>query len=212
MYALDTNAARQADERSGRINEIGKFVGTFSRAEDVTSAKGTRGIDFAFETDDRLSANFSLWTLNAQGESLFGFKQLQAMMACMKVRNIEPTRAVVKKWDRNSSSVVEVEANVFKELMSKKIGILFETEDYEKSDGSIGTKVVPAAFFDPATELMAAEILDRKVQPLQLAKVVQSLRHRPLKKRNGAPQAASRQPQGNAPAGAFDEMDDDIPF
>ncbi|HDR9048799.1 hypothetical protein QZM42_33570 [Burkholderia vietnamiensis] len=212
MYALDTNAARQADERSGRINEIGKFIGTFSRAEDVTSTKGTRGIDFAFETDDRLSANFSLWTLNAQGESLFGFKQLQAMMACMRVRNIEPVRAVVKKWDRNSSSMVEVEAAVFKELMSKKIGILFETEDYEKNDGSIGTKVVPAAFFDPATELMAAEILDRKVQPLQLAKVVQSLRHRPLKKRNGSPQATSRQSQDNASSGGFDEMDDDIPF
>lgn len=212
MYALDTNAARQADERSGRINEIGKFIGTFSRAEDVTSTKGTRGIDFAFETDDRLSANFSLWTLNAQGESLFGFKQLQAMMACMRVRNIEPTRAVVKKWDRNSSSMVEVEAEVFKELMSKKIGILFETEDYEKNDGSIGTKVVPAAFFDPTTELMAAEILDRKVQPTQLAKVVQSLRHRPLKKRPGAPASTARQPQGSAPAGGFDDMDDDIPF
>ncbi|MEX3614556.1 MAG: hypothetical protein VB141_12585 [Burkholderia gladioli] len=179
MYALDTNAARQADERSGRISEIGKYIGTFSRAEDITSAKGTRGIDFTFETNDRLSANFSLWTLNKASESLFGFKQLQALMACLRARNIEPSRAVVKKWDRDTSSVIEVEADVFKDLMSKKIGILFETEDYLKNDGSIGTKVVPAAFFDPTTELMASEILDRKVQPVQLAKVVQSLRHRP---------------------------------
>lgn len=212
MYALDTNAARQADERSGRINEIGKYVGTFSRAEDVTSAKGTRGIEFAFETDDRLSVNFSLWTMNKAGEFLFGFKQLQALMACLRVRNIEPSRAVVKKWDRDTSSVVEVEADVFKELMSKKIGILFETEDYQKNDGSIGTKAVPAGFFDPATDLMASEILDRKVQPVQLAKVVQSLRHRPLKKQAAASQGGSRLPQGNPSGGGFDDMDDDIPF
>ncbi|MBJ9895261.1 hypothetical protein [Burkholderia cenocepacia] len=212
MYALDTNAARQADERNGRISEIGKYIGTFSRAEDVTSKKGTRGIDFAFETDDRLSANFSLWTMNAAGESLFGFKQLQALMACLRVRNIAPGRAVVKKWDHTSSSVIEVEADVFKDLMGKKIGILFETEDYEKTDGSIGTKVVPAAFFDPTTELMAGEILDRKVQPAQLAKVVQSLRHRPLKKRGSVAQGNTRPTQGNSSAGGFDDMDDDIPF
>jgi hypothetical protein len=209
MYALDATAARQADERNGRIAEIGKYVGTFTRAEDVTSKKGTRGIDFAFETPDRLSANFSLWTMNAKGEHLFGFKQLQALMTCLKVKNIAPVAGVVKKWDHDSGSVQEFDAQIFKDLMGKQIGILFETEDYEKNDGSVGTKVVPAGFFEASTELMAGEILDKKVQAAQLAKMVPALRHRPLKRGGGGnPAPSGGQPHSDG--GAF--PDDDIPF
>ncbi|MCG1042532.1 hypothetical protein KQH60_08220 [Mycetohabitans sp. B8] len=209
MYALDPNAARQADERSGRITEMGKYVGIFTRAEDVTSAKGTRGIDFAFETPERLSANFTLWTMNAQGEPLFGFKQLQALMACQRIKNITPSRAIVKKWDRETNSVQEFDAEVFKELMNKQVGILFETEDYPKKDGSIGTKVVPAAFFEASSGLMAGEILDKKVEPTQLSKMILALRHRPLKR--GAGQAS--QSGGPIPdAASSSDMDDDIPF
>ncbi|KAG0186340.1 hypothetical protein DFQ28_008028 [Apophysomyces sp. BC1034] len=195
MYSLDTNAARQADERNGRITEIGKYAGIFTRSEDVTSSKGTRGVDFAFETPERLSANFTLWTMNAKGEPLFGFKQLQALMACLRIKSTTPTRAIVKKWDRETSSIQEFDAEVFKELMDKKVGILFETEDYLKKDGSIGTKVVPAAFFEASSGLMAGEILDRKVEPVQLSKMILALRHRPLKRVAGQ----ASQPGGPIP-------------
>jgi hypothetical protein len=213
MYSLNTTAARQADERSGRITEIGKYVGLLTRAEDVTSSKGTRGVDFAFETNDKQSANFTLWTYNKEGKELYGFKQLQAMMACLKVREMAPTKAMVRKWDRASQGLVNVEAMIFDALMNKPIGILFETEEYQKFENNvpsdIGSKVVPAYFFEAQSELTASEILDKKVQPTQLAKLVQTLKHRPLRKgetgtsiSSGAPTAAS----GNG----FD--DDDIPF
>lgn len=209
MYALDTNVARQADERIVRITDIGKYVGIFTRAEDVTSAKGTCGIDFAFETPERLSANFTLWTMKAQGEPLFGFKQLQALMACLHIKSITPSHATVKKWDRETNSVQEFDAEVFKDLMNKQVGILFETEDYLKKDGSIGTKVVPAAFFEASSGLMAGEILDKKVEPTQLSKMIQTLRHRPLKR---IVRPAS-QPGGSIPdANSSSGMDDDIPF
>lgn len=206
MYSLNTTAARQADERSGRINEIGKFVGIFSRAEDVTSKKETRGIDFAFETPDRQSANFTLWTFNKEGAELYGFKQLQSLMTCLRIKDMAPKTAMVRKWDRTSEGMIDVEGMVFDALMNKPIGILFETEDYPKNDGSTGTKVVPAYFFDARTELTASEILDKKVTPAQLAKLVLTLRHRPLRGKQAAPAATNAAPAG----GGFD--DDDIPF
>lgn len=210
MYSLNTTAARQADERSGRIAEIGKYVGTFSRAEDVQSAKGTKGIDFAFETSDKQSANFTLWTFNKEGKELYGFKQLQALMACLRVREMAPKAAIVRKWDKTAQGMVDVEGQIFEALMSKPVGVLFETEEYQKfvngAPGDIGTKIVPAYFFDAQTEMTASEILDKKVAPAQLAKLVQTLRHRPLRKAAAAAATGEPQPAGNG----FE--DDDIPF
>lgn len=207
MYSLNTTAARQADERSGRIAEIGKYIGTFSRAEDITSPKGTRGIDFAFETADRQTANFTLWTLNKEGKEIFGFKQLQALMTCLKVKNLKPVASVVKKWDRDSGGMQEFDAQVFEDLMSKPVGILFETEEYAKTEGGVGVKVVPAAFFEASSELMASEILDKKVAPAQLAKILLTLKHKPLKTGSTT---ASNAPSGGGGGGP--DFDDDIPF
>jgi hypothetical protein len=209
MYSLNTTAARQADERSGRITEIGKYVGIFNRAEDVKSAKGTIGIDFAFETNDKQSANFTLWAYNKEGKELYGFKQLQALMACLRVRDMAPKKALVRKWDRIAQGMVDVEGMIFDSLMSKPIGILFETEDYQKLEngvetGEIGTKVVPAYFFDSQSEMTASEILDKKVQPVQLAKLIGTLRHRTPRKASASTPAPA--------AGGFESMDDDIPF
>ncbi|WP_344234479.1 hypothetical protein, partial [Cupriavidus gilardii] len=162
-----------------------------------------------FQTDAKQTANFTLWTLNADGKELFGYKQLQALMTCLRVKHLETKTAIVKKWDRVANQVLDVEADIFEDLMDRPIGILFETEEYEKNDGSLGLKVVPAAFFDADTELMASEILDKKVQPAQLAKMLPTLKHRPLKKAVATQQRhASPAPSG----GGFDDMDDDIPF
>lgn len=213
MYSLNTTAARQADERSGRIAEIGKYVGKITRAEDVTSAKGTRGIDFAFETADRQSANFTLWTLNKEGKELYGYKQLQAMMTCLRAKQLAPVMAMVRKWDRTAGGMIDLEAPIFKDLMDKPVGILFETEEYQKFENGqpsgVGMKVVPAYFFDATSELTASEILDKKVTPAQLTKLVQTLKHRPLR---NAPAASSGAAGGaGQPAGNGFE-DDDIPF
>lgn len=213
MYNLNTTAARQADERSGRINEIGKYVGKLTRAEDITSAKGTRGIDFAFETADRQSANFTLWTLNKEEKELYGFKQLQALMTCLRAKSLVPVEAQVRKWDKTSGGMIDIMAPVFLDLMNKPVGILFETEEYQKFENGqpigVGAKVVPAYFFDATSELTASEILDKKVTPVQLTKLVATLKHRPLRNVPAAPSGTSGgagQPAGNG----FE--DDDIPF
>jgi len=208
MYTLDATAARQANERSKRITELGKYIGAFTRAEDVTSAKGSRGIDFTFETETRHIANFTLWTRNKQGEPIYGEMHLHALMTCLKVRNIEPTPMVIRKWDYIAQGMIDIKAPVFIELMNKPIGILLETEEYQKYKNNVpngtGIKVIPVCFFETKTELVASEILDKKVTPVMLPKLLVTLRHRPL-----ATPILSTHIQDPANQESFDS---DIPF
>jgi hypothetical protein len=219
MYSLDQSAARKGDERGGRITEIGPYVGKFTRAEHVISEKKqTRGVEFAFESDDKQMATFTVWTVNGKGEQIFGYAQLQAIMTVLRCRSLELTRRVVKKYDRNSQGMVDVEAEVFLDLMDKPVGVLFETEDYEKfsngaPSGQVGTKIVFAGVFDPKTKLTASEIWDKKVQPQKYEQHVRTLKHRPLKRLIGGAGGGGNAGHPNAPgnnAGGFD--DDDIPF
>jgi hypothetical protein len=207
MYALDANTARKADQTGNRITEIGKYVGTFTQAEDIAASTGTRGVALRFESNGQ-QANLSLYTKKADGTELMGLQALMAIMTCLRLRNIKPQPGQVKHWDNDARKEVTKAGQVFPDLCGKPIGLLLETEDYTKTDGGTGTRMVIAGIFQADTELTATEILDQKTAPEQLEKMIARLKHRPVK---GAKQPASRQA---APAGGsgFDDMDDDIPF
>ena len=209
MYALDPNEARKADQTGSRISEIGKYVGVFTQAEDLTAASGTKGVGFRFEANGQ-SANLSLYTTKTDGTKLMGFQALMAIMTCMKLRGIAPKPGTVKHWDNEARQEVSKQAQVFPDLCGPRIGLLLETEDYTKTDGSVATRMVIAGVFQANTELTASEILDKKTQPEQLQKMVGRLHHRPVK--GTAPRQAR---PAAAPAGGgsgFDDFDDQIPF
>lgn len=209
MYTLDTNTARKADQTGNRITEIGKYVGTFTQAEDIKAGTGTRGVALRFESNGQ-QANLSLYTKKADGTELMGLQALMAIMTCLRLRGIEPKDGRVKAWDNDAKQEITREARVFPDLCGKPIGLLLETEDYVKQSGGTGTRMVIAGIFQADTELTASEILDKKTKPEHLPKMVERLRHRPVK---GA-KAPAAQPAAAASGGGsgFDDMDDDIPF
>ncbi len=93
--------------------------------------------------------------------------------------------------------------------MNKKIGLLLRAEEYEKmkdghKTGERGWRMGLFAVFQADTELMASEVLSRKTQPEQLAKVTGMLADKPLKAGAAKPAAQT--------GGNFSDMDDDIPF
>lgn len=213
MYALDTQAARHADTAGATIKELGKYVGEFTQAQDIVTKKGGRGISFTFKSTSGQKATLAIYTQSAEGERYQGYDTLMAIMTCMQLRGIKPAPGKVTKWDYEAKKEVQEDGTLFPEL-HKPIGVLLETEDYQKQDGSIGTRMVLKNVFQPGTELTASEILDKKTQPVALARMVEGLRHRPLK---GARTGAARDDAGGPPAGhpassGFDHMDDDIPF
>ncbi len=216
MYTLDVQAARHADTAGATIKEIGKYVGEFIQAKDVVTKKGGRGIEFIFKSQGGQKANLAIYTTGANGDRYQGYDALMAIMTCLQLRGIKPAPGKVTRYDFEAKKEVVEDGTVFPDL-HKPIGVLLETEDYEKKDGSIGTRMVLKNVFQPGTELTASEILGKKTQPELLAKMVEGLRHRPLK---GARQPAPRQddgfggpPAGHPASSGFDEMDDgSIPF
>lgn len=181
MYKLDATEARKADNAGGMITEIGKYVGTFTQAVDITARTGTKGVDLTFKSNDGQKAKLSIYTVKANGEKIMGFQVLMAVMACLGLRDIKTADGIATKWDNDARQEVQEPATMFPELANKPIGLLLETEDYEKTGGGVGTKMILKGVFQASTELTASEILDKKTKPEQLTRLVQTLRHRPLK-------------------------------
>ncbi len=208
MYALDkqgADAARKSDAGGGSIKELGKYIGTFAQAVDVDTKKKGKGIALSFESTSGQKSNLAIYTTGANGERYQGYEQLMAIMTCMGLRNIAPKDGVFTKYDFDAKKDVQVQGKIFPDLC-KPIGVLLETEDYAKDDGSTGTRMVLKNVFQAATELTASEILDRKTKPEQLEKMVQGLRHRPLKGAKAhAPQAER---QHNMPDVPYDDSDE----
>jgi hypothetical protein len=201
-YDLNPESAKQAEQ--GRITETGKYSGTFTRAESVISKKNTEGIEFTFRSIGGSDADFlTLWTHNAEGKELFGLKVLNALMTCMRVKQIKPAQAQIEKWMDGSKQ--KTDATVFPDLMNKPIGVLLQKEHYTKNDGSMGSKLNLVGCYEASTEMTASEILNKATKSERLGSIVSGLRDKAL------PVAASR---AVAPTGTtgFEDMDDDIPF
>lgn len=206
-YNLDTKQAAAADNTMSRIDATGKYVGTLTRAEAIESQQGTEGVEFSFRADDGSTADFlTLWTYNRNGDALPSLKTLNAIMTILRVKVITATTGQVERWDRDTRSRVKTAATIFPELTGKRIGLLLQREEYEKANHEIGAKMNIFGVFDADTELTASEILARKTQPETLARMVSTLKDKPLKGGGRAPQPA------NPPETEFSHMDDDIPF
>lgn len=213
MYTLDTNMARKADQRGNVIIETGKYVGVLTRAEEIKAASGTKGIDFSFDANGQ-RCRFALYTAKADGTRLsIGHDFVMALMTVLKQREIKTEVVRVKKWDFESSMEVEAEVPCYVGLMHKPVGVLLEADEYLKKSGDIGTRMVLAGVFQAQSELTASEVLDQKIKPEQLSKLVLSLRDRPLRAaKPSARPASGAAPKVGAPVFGFDAADDDIPF
>ncbi len=213
MYQLDSTLASKADTIGAYINETGKYVGDFTRVEALVSTnKGTHGVGFTFKAVDGRETKFDIWTKKGNGEPLTGLNQMNAIMACLKVRQVNVQKMDVKKWHDGKEQIMT--ADCFPDLMNKKIGLLLRSEEYAKmkdghETGEYGWRMGLFAIFQADTELMASEILARKTQPEQLGKVIGLLADKPVKnKRAGSGGAGNSGMPESLP---YDD-DADIPF
>lgn len=209
-YTLDTNAAKNADNLFSRIEEKGRYFGVFTRAEQVTSKKGSKGVDFGFKSETGATADYlTIWTHNGEGKQLQGFNALMAIMTCLRVKGLKSELGEIEKYDNDQKKKVNVQVPLFKDLMGKKIGLLIHMEEYEKTAGGTSLKPVISAPFD-ANGFTASEILNQAKEATTLTKMEQGLRDRPLK----AQASSTGQPGGfdSQQKQSFDDLGDDIPF
>lgn len=211
-YTLDTSAAKQADSLTNRIDQTGKYLGVFTRAEPITSKKGSKGVDFSFKATDGATADYlTVWTHNTAGDQLLGYRALMAIMTCLRVKTIRPAEGDVEKYDNDLRKRVRLTVPLYKELMNQPIGLLLQMEEYEKNDGSTAWKPVIFAPFDK-DEFTASEILNQAKEQTVLEKMVMQLKDKPLK--SGLPSRVAAAPISSKPSSSdpFADMEDDIPF
>ncbi len=204
-YALDVEQAKQAEYTGSRIDATGKYIGKFTRAEDVKAKTGAVGVEFDFESNDGRKCRLNLYTKNVAGEPIFGGKMLMAIMTCMRVKGVESAPATVKKYDYDSKKEETISVPCFVALHSKPIGLLLQAEEYAKDGGVTGWKMNIAGCFDATSELTASEVLDKRTKPEQLVKMIAVLRDKPL--RGSAPAKGKHTPNGHDP---FDMVGDDF--
>ena len=215
-YSLDTKAAKSADAISATIRETGKYIGTITRAEAIKSTKGTRGLGLSFKADDGSTADYlDLWTHNKDDETLSSLKTVNALLACLKLREIKEGKINFEKWDKDAGQRNRFDGVGYPDLMGKRIGFLLRKEIEEDDKGNERDRVAIFAVFQPDTELTATEVLEQKTKPERLGKMFDALMAKPVNdKRKGRKAGAAPAAAGSTrqPGSGFDDMDSDIPF
>jgi len=200
-YEYDENAASHADDFANRIDENGPYVGVFKRAEAIESANtGTKGIRFEFEAPGGGTAQFSLYTEKEDGTRIFGFNIVQAMMTMMGLRGLKSAPGKVMQYDEDAGKSIEVDGEVYPDLIGKSIGVFLQKELYTKRDGKDGSRMNLVSVFHPESKLTASEIKERKVKPEKFERILRSLKTKDSREKKASEPS---QPGLGAPVGDY---------
>jgi len=215
---MDAAAAKRADNFNSVIRESGKYVGVITRAERLLSRNNVEGVGLSFKSDDGASANYlDVYTVKPDGEKLRGHSVITALLCCLQLREAADGDITFERWDSEAGRLVNTTAPGYPALMGKRIGLVLQKELQTHSQtGADVERVSIMAVFDPVTNLMASEILDRKTKAERLEAVTKILAANPVRdtrKRRAAPVAvAATLAGGSAPATQELDNFDDVPF
>lgn len=209
-YTLDPSAAKKADVINARIENSGKYYGVFTRAEPVTSPKGTKGVDLSFKADGGESADYlTLWTHNKEGKQLMGFNTLMAIMMCLRVKGLTAESGVTEKYVKESGKREKVTVQLFNDLMNKPLFLLIQMEESEY-DGKYTWKPVIFGVCDK-DGFTASEISNRATKAENADKMLAALKDKPAK-RAGATAKNEAPESGQSFSDKADDFSDDIPW
>ena len=208
-YTLNAIKAKQADSTgSGAIKESGKYTGKITRAEALSSAGGAIGIGISFESDDGRQASYlDIWTHDRNGNEIFGFSRIMAIMTCAKIKSMSQGMITFKKYDTETRQTVDTQAMGYPDLMGKRIGFLLQ-QTLDEYNGKDTDRVEIYGIFEADTNFSASEILDQKTKPEATYKRLEQLLKNPIndKRKNRSPKYPAQTTHSTSPS------DDDIPF
>lgn len=200
-FEYDADAAGKADDWANRINESALYPGKLTRADaTVSSEKGTKGINFEFTMPNGASTTFSLWYERENGERIdMGYNKVQSLMTILGLRNLKTAPGKVSVWDMDEKKRVEVDGEVYPDLIDKEVIVALEKELTTGSNGQDSYRMNLSSFLRK-DKLTAAEIRDKKTKPEQVEKILKSLRTKDSRvKRSSEPS----QPGMGAPTGDY---------
>lgn len=212
---LNADDARKGDTVSNILRESGKYIGIITRAEKLLSRNHVEGLGLSIKTDDGQTASYlDVYTVRqSDGEKLRGYHLVQALLACLKLRDVEDGTIEAEKWDASASAMVSTKLPGYPGLMGKRIGVFLQRElSINQNTGADADRLILIGVFDPTTNLTASEILAGKTEPKRIHDYEKMLERTPIldrRKGRDKPAQTIAQRQG-ANSGA--DFDDDIPF
>lgn len=217
MFALDRNAACAADNKSAFIDEAGKYIGAFTRAELVKGQTGSVGLGLTYKVENGGEAQFYINTGYLKDGQMQqnngGIQTVSAILACLRLNTSgDPATITVEKWNADLKQREQTQVQGFPALMNKPIGLLIQMEIEKNSEKGLPRPTIYAPF-SAESEKTASEILGKVAAPTKLEKMVQVVMAKPLVDRRPKGQASS----ANSYGGASDQNSppdewDDIPF
>jgi hypothetical protein len=213
MLKLNRELATSADNIASGISEAGKYIGVITRAEKLSSDKGTEGLGISFKTETGQTADYlDLWHTKSNGEALSSLKTVNAILCCAKVSEASDGMIQCEKWNRDHGVREKVSVPGYPDLMGKRIGLLLQKVlETDERNGKEREKLQIFGVFNADTELTASEMFAKKTSPERLSNMLDALLARPVRdnRKGGKQKPAGGQ---SRPATGFDDMDDDIPF
>jgi len=217
MFALDRNAACAADNKSAFIDEAGKYIGAFTRAELVKGQTGSVGLGLTYKAENGGEAQFYINTSYLKDGQMQqnngGVQTVSAILACLRLNTSgDPSAVTVEKWNPDTKQREQTQIQGFPSLMNKPIGLLIQMEIEKNSEKGLPRPTIYAPF-SAESEKTASEILGKVAAPTKLEKMVQVVMAKPLVDRRPKGQAASAgSHSGGHDQSAPPEDWDDIPF
>lgn len=211
MLTLNPNEARLADNRSSSITESGAYIGVITRAEQLNSKNGASGLGLSFKSDSGATANYlDLYTMNAKGETLPSSSIVNALLVCLKQKQVPDGEITVERWDKEAKATYKEKVAGYPSLIDKRIGLLLQKElSTNDKTGADNDRMVIYGVFEADTGFTASEILDKALKGEKLEKMKEYLASHPVNDRRKTKSAnVQQQPQSTS----FDSFEDNIPF
>lgn len=146
----------------GRISETGKYIGRFTQAYELISEKtGSKALHLDFISDSGESCSIDIWHWSAKSQSSMSFSLefIDSLMACMGLTEIPEKVGQYEKYNFDLQANETVRGTVYPALLGGKIGVVFQMQEYEKKDGSVGQNAVAVKFFNAKTGQSGKETL-----------------------------------------------------
>jgi hypothetical protein len=216
MLTLNTNSAKQADVVNSAIKETGKYIGTITRAEALTSKNNNQGVGISLRSDSGETADYlDLYMGETDGKPWGGSNTVNAILCCLKLKQASIGKVKIERWNSDIKAREEVVVDGFPDIQGKRIGFLLQKE-LTTYKGETKEKLNIYGVFNADTELTASEILSSATKPEKLAKILTALLAKPIKDsrtNKGAPTSQDTGSQSENPGhGMSDSFSDDIPF
>ncbi len=207
MLTLNPNEARLADNRSSSITESGAYIGVITRAEQLNSKNGASGLGLSFKSDSGATANYlDLYTMNAKGETLPSSSIVNALLVCLKQKQVPDGEITVERWDKEAKATYKEKVAGYPSLIDKRIGLLLQKEiSTNDKTGSDNDRMVIYGVFEADTGFTASEILDKALKGEKLEKMKEYLASHPVNDRRKTKPAYATQPTQST---SFDDFDD----